>query len=113
MAGRSTTLGMLPETPGAGSDLSSVGRAPSHRVRCLDLDPQPRPPTVRTLRPLVVFSLTVAATSAAAAQPSSRHVWPTKGWSTATPQAVGLNGKVLDSLDAEIKSGRYGNVDRM
>ena len=31
----------------------------------------------------------------------------------ATPAAVGLNAKVLDSLDAEIKAGRYGFVDRM
>ena len=44
---------------------------------------------------------------------AAQTAWPTKGWPTATPQAVGLNAKVLDSLDAEIASGRYGNVDRM
>lgn len=38
---------------------------------------------------------------------------PAKEWPVATPQAVGLNPKVLDSLDAEITSGRYGYVDRM
>ena len=38
---------------------------------------------------------------------------PTKGWPTATPQEVGLNAAVLDSIDAEITSGRYGYVDRM
>jgi CubicO group peptidase (beta-lactamase class C family) len=36
-----------------------------------------------------------------------------KQWPTATPQSVGLNGAVLDSIDAEIKAGKYGLVDRM
>src|SRR3712207_2556620 len=39
--------------------------------------------------------------------------WPTKAWPTAAPQAVGLNAAVLDSIDAEIRSGQYGYVDRM
>lgn len=34
-------------------------------------------------------------------------------WPTATPAAVGLNVAVLDSLDAEIRAGQYGNVDRL
>jgi hypothetical protein len=59
-------------------------------------------------RYVLVVLLAAAATSTSTAQS-----WPTKGWPTATPQAVGLNAKVLDSLDAEIASGRYGNVDRM
>jgi CubicO group peptidase (beta-lactamase class C family) len=37
----------------------------------------------------------------------------TTGWPTASPQAVGLNVAVLDSLDAEIRAGRYSNIDRM
>lgn len=57
---------------------------------------------------MVAVALAVA-TSTLAAQAT----WPTKGWPTATPQSVGLNAKVLDSLDAEISSGRYGYVDRM
>lgn len=39
--------------------------------------------------------------------------WPTRGWATARPEAVGLNRAVLDSLDREIREGRYGLVDRM
>ena len=39
--------------------------------------------------------------------------WPTKQWPTASPKAVGLNVKVLDSIDSEIRSGRYGLVDRL
>ncbi len=38
---------------------------------------------------------------------------PSNAWPTATPAAVGVNGKVLDSLDAEIGRGDYGYVDRM
>ena len=67
---------------------------------------------MRTIR-YVVASLSIATASVAAAQSAARETWPTKSWPTATPQAVGLNAKVLDSLDAEIASGRYGNVDRM
>jgi len=57
----------------------------------------------------IALLLTASSTSSSAAQ----MAWPTKGWPAATPQSVGLNPKVLDSLDAEIASGRYGNVDRM
>jgi hypothetical protein len=39
--------------------------------------------------------------------------WPGAGWPVATPASLGLNGAVLDSIDAEIRSGRYGLVDRM
>jgi CubicO group peptidase (beta-lactamase class C family) len=64
---------------------------------------------VRAVHCVVALTLAAPAASTAIAQAP----WPTKGWATATPQAVGLNGKVLDSLDAEITAGRYGNVDRM
>jgi CubicO group peptidase (beta-lactamase class C family) len=67
-------------------------------------------PTVRPTHHVVSFALIVATASSAIVQATA---WPTKGWPTGTPQSVGLNAKVLDSLDAEIRSGRYGNVDRM
>ena len=35
------------------------------------------------------------------------------GWPATTPAAAGINGRTLDSLDAEIIRGDYGNVDRM
>jgi CubicO group peptidase (beta-lactamase class C family) len=41
------------------------------------------------------------------------QTFPTRGWSTTTPQAVGIRKEVLDSIDQEIASGRYGLVDRM
>ena len=62
---------------------------------------------MRTLR--VIAALLPTLSLAASAQTS----WPTKGWPTTTPRAVGLNAAVLDSIDAEITSGRYGYVDRM
>lgn len=37
---------------------------------------------------------------------------PGATWRTASPQALGLNPLVLDSLDREIREGRYGYVDR-
>ena len=56
----------------------------------------------------------VLAASVAIASPArAQTAWPTKGWPTATPQAVGLDAKVLAGLDSEITSGRYGNVDRI
>ncbi|OLE71500.1 MAG: serine hydrolase, partial [Bacteroidetes bacterium 13_1_20CM_4_60_6] len=57
---------------------------------------------------IAVLTFAVAAFSAGAQSPS-----PTKQWPTATPQSVGLNPAVFDSIDAEAKSGRYGNVDRI
>src|SRR5688572_6387772 len=64
---------------------------------------------MRALRCSIVACLTIVTSTLAFAQPT----WPTKGWPVATPQAVGLNAKVLDSLGSEIASGRYGYVDRM
>ena len=57
----------------------------------------------------LILAVAIGCASTAAAQPA----WPTKGWPNATPQSVGLNSAVLDSIDAEIKAGRYGYVDRM
>src|SRR5678816_2318939 len=62
-------------------------------------------------RQIIAIALLLAASIASSSV--AQTAWPTKGWQTATPQSVGLNAKVLDSLDAEITSGRYGNVDRM
>ena len=68
---------------------------------------------MRPLRFGLALAVLGAALSVQAQSPASPPSWPTKGWPVTTPQAVGLNGRVLDSLDAEISSGRYGYVDRM
>jgi len=43
----------------------------------------------------------------------AQTVWPTKGWPTTTLGDAKINKAVVDSIDAEIASGRYGYVDRM
>jgi CubicO group peptidase (beta-lactamase class C family) len=39
--------------------------------------------------------------------------WPTKGWPTTEPRAVGLDPKVLAALDADIAASKYGYVDSL
>jgi len=55
---------------------------------------------------LVFAVVAVSATGARAQVAPSR-------WPTATPAAVGLNAAVFDSIDAEIRDGKYGNIDRL
>ena len=59
-------------------------------------------------RAFIVVALFAGAVSAAAQGTAPGRTWP-----TARPVDVGLNASVLDSIDAEIKAGRYGYVDRM
>ena len=66
------------------------------------------------MRAPVLAAVLVLVSAPAGAQTSAAGAtWPTRQWQTATPQAVGLNAAVLDSIDAEITSGRYGYVDRV
>jgi CubicO group peptidase (beta-lactamase class C family) len=62
----------------------------------------------RALQTLIGILATGLASSS-----SAQTSWPTSRWPTAAPQSVGLNVAVLDSIDAEIRAGRYGYVDRM
>ncbi len=39
--------------------------------------------------------------------------WPTAGWSVAAPEEQGLDGSVFEGLDAAIREGRFGYIDRM
>src|SRR4051812_47565453 len=54
-------------------------------------------------------TVTLLALSALAAH--AQDAWPTKQWPTTTLQAANINRAVVDSIDAEITSGRYGFVD--
>lgn len=65
----------------------------------------------RFLATLGALTATLAAV-AGAPRAEAQAAFPAERWPTATPQSVGLNPAVLDSIDAEIKSGRYGFVDR-
>lgn len=53
---------------------------------------------------LVVLLVTLA---------SQAQLAPGKSWPVATPQAVGLDAAALAAFDADIKSGKYGNVDSL
>jgi CubicO group peptidase (beta-lactamase class C family) len=39
--------------------------------------------------------------------------WPTHGWHTAAPEAVGLDAGALRALDAELASGQHGYIDSL
>ncbi len=69
--------------------------------------------TRRCFVPAAVLASVLALVPAAlTAQPRTRGA-AASDWPRTTPAAAGLNAAVLDSLDAEIKSGQYGYVDRM
>jgi CubicO group peptidase (beta-lactamase class C family) len=62
-----------------------------------------------------VFAITIS-TAQMRAQNSSRTdsstiAWPTHGWAKDSPASVGLDEKVLASLDADLASGKYPLVD--
>ena len=44
---------------------------------------------------------------------AAQSQWPTKSWPMSTPGAEGLDPKALDSFDADLAAGKYGNVDSM
>lgn len=44
---------------------------------------------------------------------TAQAAWPGREWPTTSPAAAGLNVAVLDSIDQEIRDGRYGLVDRV
>jgi hypothetical protein len=60
------------------------------------------------LLPAVGLLLSGAPVLATAQSPKPSAPWP-----VATPAAEGVNRRVLDSIDAEIRRGDYGYVDRM
>jgi len=39
--------------------------------------------------------------------------WPTDAWPVSTPAAEGVDGAVLEAIDAEIRAGKHGLVDGM
>ncbi len=66
-----------------------------------------RSPIVRLLMAsavLAVWTRPLAAQEAA---------WPTNGWLRASAADVGMDAAPLAELDAAIRTGRYGNIDRM
>lgn len=57
----------------------------------------------------------LAAVVAASVRPVSQAplAWPTRGWTTAPPEALGLDPAALESIDREFTAGRHGYIDSM
>ena len=43
----------------------------------------------------------------------AQHVWPNINWPTSIPEQQNMNPASLDTLDAHIRAGIYGYIDRM
>jgi CubicO group peptidase (beta-lactamase class C family) len=61
--------------------------------------------------PFALLILVIAAVPAALAQ--EPLVWPTSGWTTATPESQALDAQRLAQLDRDIEAGIYGQIDRL
>ena len=57
------------------------------------------------------LALMISAAGAADAQEG--QLWPTSGWTTATPASQGLDAQRLTQLDRDIGAGIYGHIDRL
>ena len=63
---------------------------------------------------LVFLGVSLAAAQFATAQSKQDpglEVWPTRGWDKASPEAVGVDGKLLEAFDSDLASGKYSLVD--
>ena len=59
----------------------------------------------------IVAILLVGASFSVLAQ--VRPVWPTAGWTKATPESQGISAARFAELDREVRGGVYGNIDRV
>ena len=64
------------------------------------------------LAPFVFVAVWAAACGSTPDVPSST-IWPTRGWTTSTPEAEGLDGAALAALDREFAAGAHGQVTGM
>lgn len=65
-----------------------------------------RPPALATL---LAALLPVACAPQASESPAAS--WPAESWPVSTPEAEGIRASALDSIDADIRAGRYGLMD--
>ncbi len=70
----------------------------------------PTAPRPNWLPALVFLVLASACQTGGATQEA---LWPTDGWATSTPAEQGLVAAPLAELDAAIRGGTYGYIDRM
>jgi len=64
---------------------------------------------MKIVRKILVAALAIALIQIAVA--AQRVQWPTAGWTSTTPKAVGLDARLLAAFDADIAAGKYGYVD--
>ncbi|MEZ4585055.1 MAG: serine hydrolase [Gemmatimonadales bacterium] len=60
-----------------------------------------------------LFVLGLATCLLAAPAARAQHPWPTAGWTRSTPAEQRLDPAPLAALDSLVRSGRFGNVDRL
>lgn len=65
----------------------------------------------QVLTGLAIVLLGALAASAQGKWPNAN--WPDANWPKSTPEAVGLDPAPLAALDADFRSGKYGNIDSM
>jgi CubicO group peptidase (beta-lactamase class C family) len=58
-----------------------------------------------------VASLLLLTGGKASPEPGGETLWPTRGWTQATPASVGLNETALQALDKEIAGGKFYLID--
>ena len=59
---------------------------------------------------LLLASAAVLIADSTPARPAGDDVWPTKGWTSASPDRVGLDEQVLLKLDKDMASGKYSQM---
>jgi CubicO group peptidase (beta-lactamase class C family) len=59
------------------------------------------------------FAATIALTAVLAASAAAQPAQPTTGWQPSTPEAEGLDPAPITDLLGRIRSGTYGNTDRL
>jgi len=62
-------------------------------------------------RTAVLAALLCAAATLAIRAQEAATLWPTRGWTVASPASQGLSGDALDAIDRGAREGVYGNVD--
>ena len=65
------------------------------------------------LAAVLVSAVVYRAAESPGEQAAAAVQWPTRDWTRAAPDAVGLSAEPLASLDRAIRDGLYGHVDRL
>lgn len=64
------------------------------------------------LTSLIAFSITSCGNSPASDDQENDTIWPGETWATSTPEAEGVDPKVIEDIVKDLRSGVYGSVDQ-